>query len=367
MAEPNRQTAPDAAEAVRPAAGWVSGRMAGAVVAVALAVGAYALTRLDSWGEQATSVPARLQLDLGAQAQVPAEAIGYTEQGSLPTHVEEPRALVAAPDGTLYVAGDQAVAHVAADGVLLATLALPEPPRCLAALADAAGTVERLVVAGDRRVVVVSPTGAVLGQWPELAEKSVITALAATPHHVVVADAGLREVRICDLAGTVQQRIGTPDPDRNMPGFVLPSPYFDVVCGDDETLWVVNSGMRRIECYSLSGELQSMWGEASSDLAGFFGCCNPAHLARLPDGRFVTSEKGIPRIKVFSAIGELETVVAGPRELGLNATALVDARGDAVGRAYDVAVRPDGAVLVLDTKQRRVRVFQPRAEGRDPT
>jgi hypothetical protein len=206
-----------------------------------------------------------------------------------------------------------------------------------------------------------------VGQWPELEEKSVVTALVATAGHVVVADAGLREVRICDLAGTVARRIGSPDPDRNMHGFVIPSPYFDVACGDDETVWIVNPGMRRIECYSLTGELQSMWGEASSDLAGFFGCCNPAYLARMPDGRFITSEKGIPRIKVFSASGELETVVAGPKELGWNVAALVDARGDAVGRAYDVAVRSDGAVLVLDAKQRRVRVFRPHAAGSERT
>jgi len=36
-----------------------------------------------------------------------------------------------------------------------------------------------------------------------------------------------------------------------------------------------------------------MWGKRSG-IADFFGCCNPAHLALLPDGRFVTSGKGIP-------------------------------------------------------------------------
>ena len=35
-------------------------------------------------------------------------------------------------------------------------------------------------------------------------------------------------------------------------------------------------------------------------MADFFGCCNPAQLAVLPDGRFVTAEKGIPRVKIYS-------------------------------------------------------------------
>ena len=155
-------------------------------------------------------------------------------------------------------------------------------------------------------------------------------------------------------------RIGAADPDRHMPSFVIPSPYFDLVVGPDETLWVVNPGMRRIESYSFTGELQSMWGRAGAGIADFFGCCNPAHLALLPDGRFVTSEKGIPRIKVYSDAGEFERVVAGPRELGVSASALVDARGDQVERVFDVAAAQDGAVLVLDTLERCIRVFYPK-------
>ena len=48
------------------------------------------------------------------------------------------------------------------------------------------------------------------------------------------------------------------------------------------------------------------------------------------------------------------------RELGVSASALVDARGDQVERVFDVAVAPDGAVLVLDTPERCVRVFYPK-------
>ena len=94
------------------------------------------------------------------------------------------------------------------------------------------------------------------------------------------------------------------DPERHTSEFVIPSPHFDLVAGPDETFWVVNPGKRRIESYSRPGELQSMWGQAGAALADFFGCCNPAHLALLPDGRFVTSEKGIPRIKIYSEAGE---------------------------------------------------------------
>ncbi len=41
--------------------------------------------------------------------------------------------------------------------------------------------------------------------------------------------------------------------------------------------------------------LAASWGRAGSSVADFFGCCNPSHIARFADGRFVTSERGIPR------------------------------------------------------------------------
>ena len=78
-------------------------------------------------------------------------------------------------------------------------------------------------------------------------------------------------VHILDLEGRVVERMGGADPDRHMPSFVIPSPYFDLVVGPDETLWVVNPGMRRIESYSFTGELQSMWGRAGAGIADFFG------------------------------------------------------------------------------------------------
>ena len=192
-----------------------------------------------------------------------------------------------------------------------------------------------------------------------------ITAIAVAPQHVFVADAGQRIVLSFDLEGREIGRIGAADPDRKMPGFIIPSPYFDLVAGPDEMLWVVNPGMRRDRVLFVLGRTAVACGDAAGrELRDFFGCCNPAHLAIMPDGRFITSEKGIPRIKVYSDAGEFQCVVAGPSELGVSASALVDARGDQVERVFDVAVARDGAVLVLDTRQRtRPRVLSQGAGG----
>ncbi len=183
--------------------------------------------------------------------------------------------------------------------------------------------------------------------------------------NVFVADAGHRLVLRYDLKGQLLGRIGASLQDRDMPGFIIPSPYFDLVAGSDMMLYVVNPGARRIECYTFDGQLQSYWGRAGSDLDDFFGCCNPAYLARLHDGRFVTSEKGIPRIKIYSNQGDYETVVAGPSELGVHLTALGDARSDQSKRVFDIAANGKGEVLVLDARKQVVRIFAPKKSQLD--
>ncbi|MBM3243119.1 hypothetical protein FJZ31_43220, partial [Candidatus Poribacteria bacterium] len=50
-------------------------------------------------------------------------------------------------------------------------------------------------------------------------------------------------------------------------------------------------------------------GYLSMDIDGFCGCCNPVNFAMLPDGRFVTCEKGLPRVKIYDADGTFSGVV----------------------------------------------------------
>ncbi|NLX53801.1 MAG: hypothetical protein GXY58_01665 [Planctomycetaceae bacterium] len=335
-----------------------------AVIAVALVVAVLALSRLDTWGERADATPRRFELDLQEQAEIPPELVAYVQRAQFETALERPQALTTSADGTILVAGDQAVVRLSSAGEVLATIPLDQTPTCLAvepATTDESG---RIYVGCRRQVLVLDGTGQAIGAWPDFGPQAVLTAIAVGGQRVFVADAGQRVVHVLDREGRPAGQIGTVDPDRSMPGFVIPSAYFDLAVGPDETLWVVNPGMRRIESYSFTGELQSLWGRAGADVAGFFGCCNPAHLALLPDGRFVTSEKGIPRIKVYSESGEFQHVVVGARGLGVRASSLVDARGESVARVFDVAVAPDGAILVLDAFERCVRVFYPKgAEG----
>ncbi len=115
--------------------------------------------------------------------------------------------------------------------------------------------------------------------------------------------------------------------------------------------------------YSYEGDWGSAWGAGGSQLSDFFGCCNPAHFAILPDGRFVTSEKGIPRVKVYSPEGQFDSVVAGPEQLSISDVQAADPREATDKRVFDVAADGDGRVLILDPQTCRVRIYVPQPKA----
>ena len=92
---------------------------------------------------------------------------------------------------------------------------------------------------------------------------------------------------------------------------------------------------------------------------GFCGCCNPANFDMLPDGRFVTCEKGLPRIKVYSPEGDFESVVAGPEAFSKNAKSCsLNGLSNCRTGGMDVAVDSKGRVIVMDPVERVVRIFE---------
>ena len=129
-------------------------------------------------------------------------------------------------------------------------------------------------------------------------------------------------------------------------GFIIPSGCFDLDISEDGELWVVNPGKHSLEHYSHQGRLLRFWENASFAPEGFSGCCNPVHIAILPDGSFVTSEKGIVRIKVHKPYGDIYGFVALPEKFE---NALY---------APDVTATPEGIIYALDFNTNKIRVFR---------
>lgn len=263
------------------------------------------------------------------------------ETGSIAVPLAVPSGLALGEDDTIYVVGDRSVVVLAPRGRELRRQRLEMNPLCLDVGPDG-----RLYIGFMEQVRVYTTNLQYVTAWETLGEKAVLTAIAATEDSVFVADGGNAVVLRFDLNGKRMNTVGAKDPARNEPGFVVPSPYFDVAIAPDDTVWVVDPGRHELRNYTYDGKRRTSWKKASMTIEGFCGCCNPTHIAVFEDGSFVTSEKGFVRVKVYNEIGDFKGVIAGSDLFE------EDTRG------LDLAVDSKGRVLVLDPVQKMVRVFE---------
>jgi hypothetical protein len=335
-----------------------------ALVAALAIVGIAALSsgraRPDAATPGASGLPPAFEYDLGELKRIDPARIGYRQTAEIVLGLKHARAVAVGLEDRIVVAGDRAVVTFHPAGAKVSQIALDEEPRAIAVGGPQHAFPGRLYVAMKRHVEVFDPAGKRLAAWGDLGPRAVLTSIAAAEQDVLVADAGNRIVLRYDLSGKLVGQIGRRDRDRGVPGFVIPSPYFDVAVSADGLVRVANPGMHRIEGYTLDGHLEVSWGKQGDVLEGFCGCCNPANFAVLPDGRFVTAEKGIPRVKVYSERGEFVCAVVGPEVLAPGATIVEETRDELRLPVVDVAADGRGRILVLDPGAGKVRVFEPK-------
>ena len=197
----------------------------------------------------------------------------------------------------------------------------------------------------DDHIEIFDNNGKRIGNWKSESKISILTSIAVTPEDVFVADAGEKVVYHYDHNGNLINRIGEKDPQNNIPGFVIPSSFFDIGISHSGELWVVDPGRHTFMNFSFEGKLISTWGKASMGVDGFCGCCNPSNFAILSDGSFITSEKGIERIKVYQPDGTYQYLVAAPDSF------------EEGTRGLDLAVDSQDRILVLDPVKKRIRFF----------
>jgi hypothetical protein len=350
--KPDPQPADPRAGVTRRAFGWAWGA---ALLGAGGAAG-YALSRLRPSGPAKAGPGPELgeafTYDLSAYQKIDPALVQYAEGAAVDSGFRRARGVAAGPGDRILVAGDEAVRIFGPDGARQAEIAVGDRPRCVAAASDGA-----LVVAMKDHLRVFDAAGALKATGERLGERAVITSVAVTDEAVYAADAGNRVVVRCDRAGKVLGTLGRKEKDANAPGFVVPSPYFDLAVVADGQLRVVNPGHHRVETYTTDGDYVRAWGAASFNVEGFIGCCNPAHFALTPDGEFITSEKGLPRIKRYAADGKFLGVVATPDALLAGRADANDPEGGGTGAAFDVAVDSKGRVLALDPFTRKVRIF----------
>ena len=264
--------------------------------------------------------------------------VKYRELEPIVPAIGKIAALAVGEDGRIYIGGENAIGIVGGE-----TVPVSGTPSCLAV--DEQGN----LFAGMRdHVEMISPNGDV-DVWDSPGEKALLTSIAVDIWYVYAADAGSRRIWRYDRRNPHGKplEIGKKDWANGVRGFYVPSPFFDVaISRADGSLWAVNPGYHALENYRPDGMPLSSWDASGMNIEGFSGCCNPSHFALLPDGAFVTAEKGLPRVKIHNLDGSLRCVVAVPDQFDDGVTGL------------DVAVGDEGKIYVLDPSRNQVRIFE---------
>jgi hypothetical protein len=307
----------------------------------ALLGGIFVLLRETGRDLQPADLGSAFEYDVDHYKVISPDRIGYREIARIDTGLARVTALAVGAAGRVLVGGDEEVRVFLADGNREDTIPVGETPFAL--FAPPGG---ELFVATKNRVGRSTDLGAIEWILTVLGERARITSVAADGEYIFIADAGSRGVWRFAVTGEPRGRIGDRDEDRNIPGFAVPSAFFDLLIAPDGLLRIVDPGRHQIRAFTRDGDLELSWGTASFNLEGFSGCCNPSHLAMLPDGSFVTSEKGIPRVKVYDADGGFLTAVVGADGLGTDF------------EPCDVATDRKGRIYVLDPGEKVVRIFE---------
>lgn len=299
----------------------------------------------------AQTKPEPFAYDLSRYQKTDPKLISHEEVARWKSPRPEPKRFGIGPDDTLYICAGNYVTAMSPAGQRGLEIALIGPACCVAV--EKSGEV---FVGLRDHVEVFDAKGQRKATWGSPGKKAWLTGIALTEKDVFVADAGGRVLLRYDKSGKVVRRIGERDNSRNIPGFVMPSPFLDVEIAGDGLLRVNNPGRHRVEMYTADGDFEGAWGRPTAAIEGFCGCCNPINLALLPDGRFVTCEKGLPRVKIYNAAGEFESVVAGVETFAENGKAC--GPSDCTAGGLDAVVDSQGRICILDFVTGDVRVMK---------
>ena len=274
----------------------------------------------------------------------------YTEGVGFGIDVENAKAIDIDDAGNIYVMSADKLVRYSADGEKQIEIGFDGR-----GLAFAVGFDGEMIVCLEGVVQIYSASCEEIGEFSFDTEGSLVTAVAVDIDSIYLADAGRRVIDRYSKSGELLKEISEIDTSKS---FVIPSPYFDIKMAKDGLLRVVNPGRHRIEAYSKRGYMEFFWGDAATAVKGFCGCCNPSYIYISDDGNFITSEKGIARVKVYDEDGKYVGLVAGVKELtGKGVEALGQRAGDMAEGPYDIAANDVDRIYILDAGKKMVRVF----------
>jgi len=263
----------------------------------------------------------------------------YKEEVSIKIEYENYFSLTINAEDKLYVSVDKKILLFDSSNNMIMEFDIEESAYCIES------DNKNIYLGMADHVEIYDTKGRRIKAWKSLGTEAIITSLAVSKDYIYVADAGNLVIWKYDKLGNIIGEIGRKNEKKDIPGFVIPSPYFDIEIDPDGFIWAANTGRHSLENYTENGSLRTSWGIPSMSVEGFAGCCNPSHFVILEDGSFVTAEKGLARIKVYNVLGKLESVVAGP-------DSFIEGTVD-----LDLTVDSNQRIFTLDHEKKAVRIF----------
>jgi len=308
------------------------------IVMVAIGGAYFALLGQSGFQEPAASV----KYDVQSYRDVDKVETTYDETGEIDPGMASPHALSVGVDGKIYVGGENEIVVFGSGDRELNRFAIEGRPECMAVAENGF-----ILVGYSDHVEVLNAQGSVESVWDSPGTRPSLTSIAVYEGDVYVGDGGNKVVWHYDMEGRLLGEIGKKNEAEDIPGIQAPSAHVDLAINDEGDLWIVNPGMGGLERYRSDGSIVTSWYRQNLTLEGFSGCCNPTHVAFRGDGKLITAEKGLVRVKVWDVThGDYEDLVAGtkvfPREQSL----------------WDIVVDTRDRILALDPRSDTIRIFE---------
>jgi hypothetical protein len=279
--------------------------------------------------------------DASEFARVDPSQVTWKETRQILLDNDSPRA-IASRNNQIYILTSDNLQVLNNEGSRIKSINLQSDPVCLDFSPDG-----NIIVGFTNYMIVIDGDGNITRQSEPVYGNAKFTSIAQMNGSIYVADGINRKVLVFNENLEKTSEFRGESGVSEIHGFIVPDTRFTLGVNQENELWITNPGLHSIQNYTASGNLRSYIQSSSFRIEGFSGCCNPVHFTFLPDGGFVTSEKGIIRVKVLKESGEVESVVAPPEKFtgGITAPA--------------VAVDSNGNVLLLDFDRNMVRIFEP--------